>query len=182
MLYVPIKIYPNQRSVRGCIAIAAVFLGLAVAGFQFIENHNLRLVVYCFCMVGFGVSMLNAIAALSKQPMVKIMDDRFAVYTPFGPAVIRFGDVLAFKKGRLPFMKSMRVVINRSARARFPTGFGKLLHSIVYLNFSNSVSIQGFMLGADPDSVIQMLEKRRLVAVRMEAVGEYDPQALAEAG
>ncbi|MBG0791698.1 MAG: hypothetical protein H0S80_14500 [Desulfovibrionaceae bacterium] len=182
MLYVPIKIYPNRRSVRGCILLAAVFLGLAAAGFHFLENRNLRLAVYCISMAGFGVAVINAIAVVTRQPMIKILDDRFSVYTPFGSAVIRFGEVLAFKKGRAPLLSTMRVVINGSARPKFPSGLGKLLYSVAYLNFGNSISIHGFMLGANPDAVMEMLEKRRLAAVRMEAVGDYDPQALTTAG
>lgn len=182
MLYVPIRIYPNRRSGRGCIALAAVFLGLAAAGFHSIENSNLRLAVYALSMAGFGVAMLNAIAVLARQPMIKILDDRFSVYTPFGPAVIRFGEVLAFRKGRVPFLSTMRVVVNGSARPRFPSGLGRLLYAVAYLNFSNAISIYGFMLGANPDAVMQMLEKRRLAAVRLEAVGDYDPQAATPVG
>lgn len=182
MLYVPIKIYPNRRSVRGCIFRATVWLGLAAAGFQFIDNHNLKFMVYCLSMVGFGVTMLSAIAVLRRQPMIKILDDRFSVFTPFGPAMVRFGEVLSFSKGKVPLMGTLRVEINKSARARFPSGFGRLLYVLTHLNFTNSISIPGFMLGANPESVMQMLEKRRLAAVRLEAIGDYDPQALAEAG
>ena len=182
MLYVPIKIYPNRRSVRGCIVLAAIFLGLAAAGFHYLEHDNLKLAVYCISMAGFGVSMINAVAVVTRQPMIKILDDRFSVYTPFGPAVIRFGEVLSFRKGRVPFLSTMRVNINGSARPRFPSGFGRLLYSVVYMNFGNSISIHGFMLGANPDAVMQMLEKRRLAAVRLEAIGDYDPQALTTAG
>ena len=178
MLYVPIKIYPNRRSVRGCIVLATVFLGLAAAGFHYLENTNLKLAVYCISMAGFGVSMINAVAVITRQPMIKILDDRFSVYTPFGSAVIRFGEVLAFKKGRVPFLSTMRVVINGSARPKFPSGLGRLLYSVAYLNFGNSISIHGFMLGATPDAVMQTLEKRRLAAVRLEAIGDYNPQAV----
>ena len=150
MLYVPIKIYPNRRSVRGCIVLAAVFLGLAAAGFHYLENQNLKLAIYCVSMAGFGVAVINAIAVMTRQPMIKILDDRFSVYTPFGSAVIRFGEVLAFRKGRVPFFSTMRVVVNGSARPKFPSGFGKLLYSVAYLNFGNSISIHGFMLGGQP--------------------------------
>lgn len=182
MLYVPIKIYPNRRSVRGCIVLAAVFLGLAAAGFHYLENDNLKLAIYCVSMAGFGVTMINGVAVMTRQPMIKILDDRFSVYTPFGPALIRFGEVLSFRKGRMPFLSTMRVVINRSARPRFTSGLGRLLYTVVYLNFSNSISIHGFMLGANPDAVMEMLEKRRLAAARLDAVGDYDPQAVTQVG
>jgi len=178
MLYVPIKIYPNRRSARGCIMFAALCLGLALAGFHFIDNTNLKVAVYSLCMVGFAVCMINGIAVITHQPMIKILDDRFSVYTPFGYAMIRFGEVLAFKRGKVPFCGTLCVEINKSARARFPSAFGKLLYSVVGLRFTNTVSIQGFMLGANPESVIQMLEKRRLAAIRLEAIGDYDPTAL----
>ena len=182
MLFVPIKIYPNQRSVRGCIVLAAVFLGLAGAGFRYLEDQNLQLAVYCVCMAGFGVALLNGIAVLTRQPMVKILDDRFSVYTPFGYAVVRFGEVLAFKKGRVPFLRTLRVVVNNSARPRFSSGLSRVLYAVVYLNFTNSISIHAFMLGADPDAVMQMLEKRRQAALRQETVDDYAPQAATSAG
>jgi len=182
MLYVPIKIYPNRRSLRGCIVRAAAWLGLAMAGFQFIDNHSLKLMAYCLSMAGFGVTMLSAIAVLTRQPMIKVLDDRFSVYTPFGPAMMRFGEVLAFSKGRVPFLRAVRVKVNKSARARFPSGVGRVLYVLTHFDFTNSVTIPGFMLGAEPESVMQMLEKRRLAAVRPEAVRDYDPQRLAEAG
>ena len=181
-MYVPIKIYPNRRSLRGCIVIAALCLGLAVAGFQIIQNTNARVAVYCLSMVGFGVAMLNAIAVMSRHPMIKILDDRFSVYTPFGYPVIRFGEVLAFRRGRVPFFRSLRIEINRSARPRFPSTLGRLLYAVVNLSFTNSVTIPGYLLGADPESVVQMLEKRRLAAVRLEAIGDYDPTALTTVG
>jgi hypothetical protein len=59
---------------------------------------------------------------------------------------------------------------------------GRLLYSVASLDFGNSISIHGFMLGANPDAVMQMLEKRRLAAVRLEAIGEYNPQAVTTAG
>lgn len=182
MLYVPIKIYPNRRSVRGCIAFAAVFLGLAWVGHLLLENDNLKLAVHCFGMAGFAVAMLNVAAVAARRPMVKILDDRFSVHTPFGPAVIRFGEVLAFRKGRVPFLRTMRVVVNGSARPRFSSGLGRLLYAVTHLNFGRSISISGFMLGANPDAVMEMLEKRRRAAARLEAVGGYDPQAATMAG
>ncbi|BDQ35663.1 hypothetical protein SYK_00230 [Pseudodesulfovibrio nedwellii] len=178
MLYVPIKIYPNRRSVRGCIVCAALWLGLALAGFHFINVIDAKVAVYSLCMVGFAVCVINGIAAMTHQPMIKILDDRFSVYTPFGYAMIRFGEVLIFKRGRVPFMGTLRVEINKSARAKFPSAFGKLLYSVVGLRFTNTVSIPGFMLGANPESVVQMLEKRRLAAIRLEAIGDYNPTAL----
>ena len=181
-MYVPIKIYPNRRSLRGCIVLAALCLGLAVAGFQSIHNVNARVAVYCISMAGFGVTMINAIAVMTRQPMIKVLDDRFSVYTPFGYALIRFGEVLAFRRGRLPFSRSLRIEINRSARPRFPSTLGRLLYALVGLNFGNAVSIPGFLLGADSESVVRMLEKRRLAAVRLDAIGDYDPTALTTAG
>lgn len=169
MAYVPISIYPNGRSGRGCILFASVFLALAAVGFQFIDNLNMRLAVYCLSMAGFGIAMLNGIAVLRQQPMIKILDDRLSVYTPFGPAVVRFGEVLSFRKGRVPFLQTMRVDINNASRARFPSGFNKLLYSVTHMNFSNTIAIHGFMLGADLDALIQVLEKRRLAAVQSES-------------
>lgn len=178
MLYVPIKIYPNRRSVQGCIVMATLCLMLAVAGSQFIDNSKLQVAVYSLCMVGFAVSIINAIAVMTRQPMIKVLDDRFAVYTPFGSAVIRFGEVLAFKKGGLPLLRTLRVEINKSARPRFPSALGRLSYMLVGFHFSNSIVISGSLLGANPDAVIQMLEKRRLAAVRLEAIGGYNPTAL----
>jgi len=178
MLYVPIKIYPNQRSVRGCIAMAALCLGLAMAGFNFIENNNLRVAVYSISMVGFAVSIINSVAAMARRPMIKILDDRFSVYTPFGYAVVRFGEVLAFRRGRIPFLRTLRIDINKSARPQFASSLGRLLYSIIWLNFTNTVCIRGFLLGADTNAVMLMLEKRRLSAVRLEAIGDYNPTAL----
>ncbi|WP_338670106.1 hypothetical protein [Pseudodesulfovibrio methanolicus] len=181
-MYVPIKIYPNRQSLRGRIAIAALCLGLAVAGFQFLNDKNLRIAVYCLSMAGFAVAMINAIAIMARQPMVKILDDRFSVYTPFGYALIRFGEVLAFRRSRLPFSRGLRIEINGSARPKFPTAFCRLLYAVVSLNFANTVSIPGSLLGADPESVMQMLEKRRVAAVRLDAIGDYNPQALTSLG
>lgn len=182
MLYVPIKIYSNERSVRGCVVLAAIFLGLAVAGFLHIDAIDVKVAVIGFCCVGFCINCLSVVAAATKQPMLKVLDDRFSVYTPFGYAMIRFGEVLAFRQGGLPGMRSLRVEINKSARARFPSSLGKLLYSLVWLNFTNSVGIQSYMLGADLSSVIRMLEKRRLAAIRLDAIDDYDPTALTQAG
>jgi len=181
-MYVPIKIYPNRRSLRGCLFIAAFCLGLAVTGFQLVNDKNLKLAVYCFSMAGFAVAMINAAAVMTRQPMVKILDDRFSVYTPFGYALIRFGEVLAFRRSRIPFRRSLRIHINGSARPKFPSAFCRLLYAVVSLNFTNTVSIPGFLLGADPESVMQMLEKRRIAAVRLDAIGEYNPTALTSLG
>lgn len=182
MLYVPIKIYPNERSVRGCVVLAAIFVGLALAGFIHINAKDVKLAVILFCSVGICVSCLSVVAAATRQPMLKVLDDRFSVYTPFGYAMIRFGEVLAFRQGGLPGMRSLRVEINNSAKARFPSGLGKLLYAIIWFNFTNTVGIQGYMLGANLNSVIQMLEKRRLAAIRLDAIADYDPTALTQAG
>ncbi len=182
MLYVPIKIYPNERSVRACVVLAAIFLGLSIAGFWGIEKPNLRLAASLLCFVGLSVAALTAIAAMRRQPMLKVLDDRFSLYTPFGYAMVRFGEVLSFKKSGLPGMRSLRVEINKSARPRFPSSIGRLLYSLVWLSFTNTVSIQSYMLGAELDSVITMLEKRRLAAVRLDAIDEYDPTALTTVG
>jgi hypothetical protein len=181
-MYVPIKIYPNRRSLRGRIVIAAFCLGLAAAGFHFINDKNLRIAAYCLSMAGFAVAMINAIAIMARQPMVKILDDRFSVYTPFGYALIRFGEVLAFRRSRMPFSRALRIEINGSARPKFPSAFCRLLYAVVSLNFANTVSIPGSLLGADPESVMQMLEKRRVAAVRLDAIGDYDPQGLTSMG
>lgn len=180
-MYVPIKIYPTRRSLRGCLVIATLCLGLAMAGFHFINNVNLRMAVYCLSMAGFGVAMINVIAVMTRQPMLKILDDRFSVYTPFGYAMIRFGEVLSFRRVR-GVTPGLRIEINRAARPRFPTRLGRLLHTVVGLNFANSVSLSGYLLGADVESVMRMLEKRRLAAVRLEAIGDYNPSALTTAG
>ncbi|WP_316901313.1 hypothetical protein [Pseudodesulfovibrio indicus] len=180
-MYVPIKIYPTRRSLRGCLFTATFCLGLALAGFHFINNTNLKVAVYCLSMVGFGVAMINAIAVMTRQPLFKILDDRFSVYTPFGYALIRFGEVLSFRRVRGPFA-GLRIEVNNAARPRFPSGLGRLLHTVVALNFTNSVTLPGHLLGADVESVMQMLEKRRLAAVRLEAVGDYNPTALTTAG
>lgn len=182
MLYVPIRIYPNERSLRGCVIMAAVFLGLAVAGFLQIEAKDVKLAVVLFCTIGLCVSVISIMATATRQPMLKVLDDRFSVYTPFGYAMIRFGEVLAFRKGGMPGLRSLRIDINKSAGARFPSSLGKVLYSMLWLSFTNSVGIQGYMIGAELDSVIRMLEKRRLAAIRLEAIDEYDPTALTQAG
>ncbi|MGL1863849.1 MAG: hypothetical protein OCC46_15100 [Pseudodesulfovibrio sp.] len=181
MLYVPIKIYPNESSVRACVIIGATFLGVAVAGFLNIQADNVRLIAMLICMVGACMSVISAVAAMTRQPMFKVLDDRFSVYTPFGYALVRFGEVLSFKKGGLPGMRTLRVDINRSARPRFPSSVGRLLYCLVWLSFTNSVAIQGYMLGAELDSVIKMLENRRLAAVRLDAIEGYDPTGLTTA-
>ncbi|MEZ7198692.1 hypothetical protein [Pseudodesulfovibrio karagichevae] len=181
-MYVPIKIFPNRQSLRGRIIIAALCLGLAVAGFHFLNDNNFKIAVYCLSMAGFAVAMINAVAVMARQPMVKILDDRFSVYTPFGYALIRFGEVLAFRRSRMPFSHALRIEINNSARPKFPSAFCRLLYAVVSLNFTNTVSIPGSLLGADPESVMQMLEKRRVAAVRLDAIGDYNPQALTSLG
>lgn len=183
MLYVPIKIYPNERSVRACVILAAVFLGLTAAGFLDLSlvDGRLRLAIVLLSMVGFCMSVISFVAAMTRQPMFKVLDDRFSIYTPFGYAMVRFGEVLAFRKGGLPGMRTLRVEINRSARPRFPSGVSRLLYAMVWMSFANTVAIQGYMLGAQLDPVIRMLENRRLAAVRLEAIGDYDPTALTTA-
>lgn len=182
MLYVPIKIYPNERSVRGCVVLAAIFLGLAVAGFINIQHADSRLVVILVCMVLFCVSIIGCVGAMTRQPTLKVLDDRFSIYTPFGYAMVRFGEVLRFRRGGVPGMRTLRVEINLSAKPKFRSSVSRLLYSLVWFNFSNSVSIQGFMLGANLDAVLSMLEKRRQAAVRLEAIDDYDPTALTVAG
>lgn len=182
MLYIPIQIYPNERSVRACIVLAAVFLGLAVAGIVLIEDMRIMLMTVMPCMMAFSVCSINWAATMSRQPMMKVLDDRFSIYTPFGYAMVRFGEVLVFRTGGLPGMRTLRVEINKSARPRFQSGVGRLLYSIAWLNFTNSVAIHSHMLGAQLDPVVKMLEKRRVAAVRLDAIGDYDPTALAEAG
>lgn len=162
--------------------MAAIFLGLAVAGFIHINAKDVKVAVVLFCMVGLCVSAISILATAMRQPMLKVLDDRFSVYTPFGYAMIRFGEVLAFRKGGMPGMRSLRVDINKSAGARFQSPMGKLLYSLLWLSFTNSVEIQGYMIGAELDSVIRMLEKRRLAAIRLEAINEYDPTALTQTG
>lgn len=175
MLYVPIKIYPNERSVKTCVVLASIFLGLAGACFVGLQKPNLRMSATLICFVGFAVGSISAMAAMRRKPMIKILDDRFSVYTPFGYALVRFGEVLSFRKGGLPGLRTLRVDINRAARPRFRSQVGRLLYCLVWLSFSNALAIQGYMLGAELDSVINMLEKRRLAAVRMEAVDGYNP-------
>lgn len=178
MLYIPIKIYPNERSVRGCAVLAAIFLGLALAGLMNVQPADLRFTIVLICMVGFCVSVINGMAAMTRQPMLKVLDDRFSVYTPFGYALVRFGEVITFSRGGVPGMRTLRVEINRSARAKFPSGVARLLYGLTWFNWTNSVSIPGYMLGAQLDSVMTMLEKRRLAAVRLDSMTEYDPTVL----
>ena len=89
MLYVPIKIYPNESSVRACVIIGATFLGLAVAGFMNIQADDVRLIAMLICMVGACMSVISAVAAMTRPPMFKVLDDRFSVYTPFGYVLVR---------------------------------------------------------------------------------------------
>jgi hypothetical protein len=103
------------------------------------------------------------------------------VYTPFGYAMIRFGEVLSFRRVRGVF-PGLRIEVNNAARPRFPSGLGRLLHTVVGFNFTNSVTLSGHLLGADIESVMLMLEKRRLAAVRLESIGDYNPTALTTAG
>ena len=169
MLYVPLKVYPNRQSLRGCLTIAVLCLGLATAGFHTIVNPNFRVALYSLAMAWFATAMLNCIAVMRRQPMIKILDDRFPVYTPFGSV-------------RSLFYSTLRIEINRSARPRWSSSLGRLLYAVLGLNFTNTITIPGFLLGADPAAVIQMLEKRRLAAVRLEAIGDYDPTALTSVG
>jgi len=178
MLYVPIQIYPNERSVRGCVILAAVFMGLAMAAFINLIDMNQRMAAMLFCVVGVSVNVIKMVATITRQPMLKVLDDRFSVYTPFGYVMVRFGEVLAFRKGGMPGLRTLRVDINRSARPKFPSGLSRLLYSLIWLSFGNTVSIPGYMLGAQLNSVMKMLENRRLAAVRLDAVGGYDPTAL----
>lgn len=182
MLYVPIKIYPNERSVRACVILSSIFLGLAVAGFIGIGEADLRMAATLFCLVGFSVGLLSVVATMRRQPMLKVLDDRFSIYTPFGYALVRFGEVLSFKKGGLPGMRTLRVEINKSARPKFPSGVGRLLYVLIWMSFTNSVAIQSYMLGAELDSVISMLEKRRLAAVRLDTITDYMPAVVTNAG
>lgn len=181
MLYVPIKIYPNERSVRACVVLAGIFLGLASVSFFTLKTSDTRLAATLLSLVGFSIAAICAVATMRRQPMIKVLDDRFSVYTPFGYALIRFGEVLSFKKGGLPGMRTLRIDINKSARPKFRSGVGRLLYSILWLNFANVVAIQGYLLGSELDSVIKMLEKRRLAAVRLEAIEDYDPTSLVSA-
>lgn len=182
MLYVPIKVYPNERSVRGCVVIAAIYLGLAIAGFLNIPYANWRFAAVLVCMVGFIVSVISSVAAAMRQPMLKVLDDRFSVYTPFGYVMIRFGEVLAFKKGGVPFMRTLRIDVNRSAHPRYPSQIARMLYAFAWWNFTNSVSIHAYMLGAQIGPVIKMLENRRQAAVRLDTIDDYDPNAITVAG
>lgn len=182
MLYVPIKIYPNERSVRGCVVLAAIYLGLAIAGFLNIPYANWRIISVLICMVGFAVSVISSVSAMTRQPMLKVLDDRFSVYTPFGYVMIRFGEVLAFKKGGLPGTRTLRVEVNQSASPRYSSQIARVLYAFAWWNFTSSVSIQGYMLGAQLDPVLKMLEKRRQAAVRLDTIDDYEPDALTVAG
>jgi len=177
MLYVPIKIYPNERSIRGCVVLASIYLGLAIAGFINIPHANWRLVTVLICTVACIVSIISGVSAMLRQPMLKVLDDRFSIYTPFGYIMIRFGEVLSFKRGGLPGMRTLCVEVNKSAHPRYPSQIGRVLYAFAWWNFSNTVSIQAYMLGAQLDSVIRMLENRRLAAERLEAINEYEPGA-----
>lgn len=178
MLYVPIRIYPTQKSVQSCLFWAAIFLGMASVALVHVPSQQMRAGVVLLCLIGLAINAVKAISAMRRQPMLKVLDDRFSVYTPFGYAMVRFGEVLAFRKGGLPGMRTLRVEINHSTQAKFPSPMSKLLYSLAWLRFSNSVHIPAVMLGANLDPVMKMLEKRRLAAVRLEAIDNYNPSAL----
>lgn len=182
MLYVPIKIYPNERSVRGCVVIASTFVGLAIAGFFGIEAVDLRLCVVSMCLAAGLLATISVVAAMRRQPMLKVMDDRFSVYTPFGYAMVRFGEVLSFKKGGMPYLRTLNVHINKSARPRFPSSLGRMFYAMLWLRVTNTIAIQGYMLGAELEPVINLLEKRRLAAVRLDAHEGYGREAVASVG
>jgi hypothetical protein len=169
MSYIPIKIYPNGRSVYRCVLGAAFFLLLAVVAVLLIRSEGVRLVTVLSCLAGFVILVLRLVAVMRRQPMLKIMDDRFSVYTPFGYAMVRFGEVLAFRKGGAPLHRTLVVVVNGASRPRFQSAAGRLLHCLARPGFANTVSIRGFMLGADLESVIGMLERRRLAAAGFDA-------------
>ncbi|QGY41645.1 hypothetical protein GM415_16460 [Pseudodesulfovibrio cashew] len=162
--------------------LAAVFLGLAVAGFINIQHADTRLAVVLVTMVFFCINAISVLAAMRRQPMLKVLDDRFSIYTPFGYAMVRFGEVLSFRKGGVPGLRTLRVEINQAAEPRFRSRVSRALYALTWLNFANSVSIQGYMLGAELDPVIRMLENRREAAVRMDGVEGYDPRAATVAG
>lgn len=164
------------------MVISAVFLGLAIAGFIGIEAVDYRLGVVLLCSASCLIGTLNAFAAMRRQPMLKVMDDRFSIYTPFGYAMIRFGEVLCFKKGGLPFVRTLNVYINKSAKARFPSALGRLFYALLWLRVTSTVSIQGYMLGAELDPVIDLLEKRRIAAVRLDAHEGYGAPIAASVG
>ena len=182
MLYVPIKIYPNEKSIRGCVVLTALFLGLGTAALLNLAHPGWRFGTAAACLAGFSVAVVNAVAAIRRQPMLKVLDDRFSLYTPFGYAMVRFGAVLAFRKAGLPGLRSLRVEVNRSSRPRFDSGMGRFLYCLVWMSVANAVSIQAYMLGAELDSVINMLEKRRVEAVRLDAIDGYDPTAVTSLG
>ena len=182
MLYVPIKIYPNEKSILGSIALAAFFLGLGGAALLNFPQPGWRFGTAAVCLAGFCVAALNTVAAMRRQPMLKVLDDRFSLYTPFGYAMVRFGAVLAFRKSGLPGLRSLRVDVNRSSHPRFESGMGRFLYCLLWLSVANAVSIQGYMLGAQLDSVVNMLEKRRVAAVRLDAIDGYDPTAVTSLG
>ena len=133
-------------------------------------------------MVGFAVSMLNAIAVMRQQPMVKILGDRFSVYTPFGYASIRFGEVLQFSRRRGLFSDNLCIEINKAAKVRFQSGLGRILYRVVYFKPSYRISLAGGMLGADVESTIGTLEKRRQAAMQPEESSDYRAASLSMAG
>ena len=182
MLYVPIKIYPNDKSIRGSVVLVAFFLGLGAAALLNFPHPGWRFGTAAVCLAGVFVSVLNALAAMRRLPMLKILDDRFSLYTPFGYAMVRFGAVLAFRKSGLPGLRSLRVEVNRSSRPRFDSGMGRFLYCLLWMSVANAVSIQAYMLGAELGSVINMLEKRRIEAVRLDAIDGYDPTAVTSLG
>jgi|GEM_PF-2328763 len=182
MLYVPIKIYPNERSVRGCVVLGAIYAGLAISGFLYIPYVNWRIAALLICMVGVIVCAISSVAAMMRHPMLKVLDDRFSVYTPFGYVMIRFGEVLAFKKGGLPGFRTLRIEVNKSAYPRYPSQIARMLYAFAWWNFTNSVSIQGYMLGAQLDPVLKMLEKRRQAAIRLDTINDYNPDVITVVG
>lgn len=177
MLYIPIKIYSNEQSVRSSVVYAAICLGLAIGGFLSIKQADIRISISLALMVGFCICVINAAAAMMRQPMLKVLDDRFSVYTPFGYVMIRFGEVLAFQQGGVPGMRTLHIEINKSAQPRFSSGVARALYAITWLNFTNNVSIKAYMLGPQLGPVIKMLENRRLAAVRLESIDDYEPSA-----
>lgn len=162
--------------------MAAFFLGIGAAALLNLHHPGYRFGLGAACLPGFLTTSVCGVAAVRRQPMLKVMDDRFSVFTPFGYAMVRFGEVLAFRRRGLPGLRTLRVDVNRSARPRFPSGMGRFLYCLAWMSPANAVAIQGYMLGADLESVINMLEKRRIAAVRLDAATGYDPAFVAPLG